>query len=345
MSPMILSILMMSLATGTIITMTSYHWLLAWVGLEINTLSILPIISTSHTPRSTEAATKYFLVQAAASAMILFSSTANAWQTGSWDITNLTTTPSCTTLTFALAMKLGLAPVHFWLPEVLQGTTLASALIITTWQKLAPMALIFLTINNLSTTILITLGMTSAIAGGWGGLNQTQTRKVMAFSSIAHLGWMTAISPIMMNIMIFNLMVYLMMTTALFYTLILSNTKTLQDTTMTWTVSPMMTTMMMILILSLGGLPPLTGFTPKWLILEGLITQNLIFPATILVVASLLSLFFYLRLAYTTALTLSPNTLQTKLKWRFKPTLPSSPLATLFTLSAFLLPMTPIALL
>nr|AAG34980.1 NADH dehydrogenase subunit 2 [Anolis grahami] len=345
MSPSILMTLISSLATGTIITMTSHHWLMAWIGLEMNTLAIIPIISTMHNPRSTEAATKYFLTQAAASATILFASMLNAWQTGTWDIINLTYEPAHILLTMALAMKLGLAPMHFWLPEVLQGSTLTTALIITTWQKLAPMSLIYITLNNLSTTTLILLGLLSSIIGGWGGLNQTQARKIMAFSSIAHLGWMITISSIMPNIMILNLMIYLIMTTALFYFTNLSKSKTIQDTTATWALSPTLTAMMMILLLSLGGLPPLTGFMPKWLILEGLVAQDLAPAATIMAMSALLSLFFYLRLTYTTTLTLSPNTTQTKLKWRFKPNHLTLLMGASSTISIFLLPMTPLMLL
>nr|AAG34987.1 NADH dehydrogenase subunit 2 [Anolis opalinus] len=344
MSPTVLIIIISSLATGTIITMTSHHWLMAWIGLEMNTLAIIPIISTMHNPRSTEAATKYFLTQAAASAMILFSSMINAWQTGTWDITNLSYNPAHTLLTMALAMKLGLAPMHFWLPEVLQGSTLTTALIITTWQKLAPMALIYMTLNNLSTMTLILLGLLSSIIGGWGGLNQTQTRKIMAFSSIAHLGWMITIASIMPNILILNLMIYMIMTTALFSSLILSKSKTIQDTTATWTLSPTLTIMMMTLLLSLGGLPPLTGFMPKWLILEELVTQNLFPTATIMAMSALLSLFFYMRLTYTTTLTLSPNTAQTKFKWRFKPNRTTLFMGASSTVSIFLLPLTPLIL-
>nr|UFA45963.1 NADH dehydrogenase subunit 2 [Anolis valencienni] len=345
MSPPIFVIMLSSLATGTILTMTSYHWLMAWVGLEMNTLAIIPIISTMNNPRATKAATKYFLTQASASAMILFSSMINAWQTGTWDITNLSSEPAHILLTMALAMKLGLVPMHFWLPEVLQGSTMTTALIITTWQKLAPMTLIYLNINNLSTAVLILLGLLSSIIGGWGGLNQTQTRKIMAFSSIAHLGWMITVSSIMTNIMIMNLVIYLIMTTALFCSLILSKSKTIQDTTTAWTLSPTLTAMMMILLLSLGGLPPLTGFMPKWLILEELIIQNLIPTATTLAVSTLLSLFFYLRLTYTTTLTLSPNTIQTEFKWRFKLKSMTFFMAPLSTISILLLPLTPLMLL
>nr|AAV67524.1 NADH dehydrogenase subunit 2 [Anolis porcatus] len=345
MSPTIYMIILSSLATGTIITMTSYHWLMAWVGLELNTLAIIPIISTMHHPRSTEAATKYFLTQAAASALILFSSMTNAWNTGSWDITQTLASPSYILLTMALAMKLGLAPLHFWLPEVIQGSTMTTAFIITTWQKIAPMSLIFLTMNNLSTPVFLLMGLLSSLVGGWGGLNQTQTRKIMAYSSIAHLGWMATISSIMTNILIMNLLIYLIMTTSIFLSLIISKSKTIQNTTSTWTLSPTLTIIMMLSLLSLGGLPPLTGFIPKWLIMEELILQNFNLLIILMATSSLLSLFFYLRLTYTTTLTLSPNTTQTKFKWRFYPNTPTMFIVIPATISIFLLPMTPLILL
>nr|QFR15925.1 NADH dehydrogenase subunit II [Anolis australis] len=345
MSPTTFSIMLSSLSTGTIITMTSYHWLLAWIGLEINTLAIIPIISMQHNPRSTEAATKYFLTQAAASSLILFSSLTNAWQTGTWDITQLSTTQACTLLTMALLMKLGLAPLHFWLPEVTQGSTMFSALVIMTWQKLAPMSLIYLTSNNLSATTLLIMGLFSTIIGGWAGLNQTQTRKIMAYSSIAHLGWMASIASIMTNILIMNLLIYLLLTMAMFFSLIVTKSKTIQDTSTTWTNSPYLVILMMLTLLSLGGLPPLTGFIPKWLILEQLTTQNLIPLAFFMAMAALLSLFFYLRLTYTTTLTISPNTTQTKFKWRFKLNTTTTPMSMTLTTAIFLLPMMPMLLL
>nr|AAV67622.1 NADH dehydrogenase subunit 2 [Anolis allisoni]AAV67625.1 NADH dehydrogenase subunit 2 [Anolis allisoni] len=345
MSPTIHMIILSSLATGTIITMTSYHWLMAWVGLEMNTLAIIPIISTMHHPRSTEAATKYFLTQAAASALILFSSMTNAWNLGSWDITQTLAPPSHILLTMALAMKLGLAPMHFWLPEVIQGSTMTTAFIITTWQKLAPMSLIFLTMNNLSTTIFLLMGLLSSLIGGWGGLNQTQTRKIMAYSSIAHLGWMATISSIMTNILIMNLLIYLIMTTSMFLSLIISKSKTIQNMSSTWTMSPTLTIITMLSLLSLGGLPPLTGFVPKWLIMEELVLQDFNLLATMMAMSSLLSLFFYLRLAYVTTLTLSPNTTHTKFKWRFYPDTSTTPLSIPAAISILLLPLTPLILL
>nr|AFZ93675.1 NADH dehydrogenase subunit 2 [Cryptoblepharus keiensis] len=342
MSPIIFSLMLTNLALGTIITMSSTHWMMAWVGLELNTLSIIPIISKQHHPRSTEATTKYFLTQAAASATLLFASTVNAWHTGTWDILQLTHQPACILLTVALSMKLGLAPLHFWLPEVLQGTSLGTALIITTWQKLAPLALMFLTHNSLSPSILMTMGLLSTLTGGWGGLNQTQTRKIMAFSSIAHLGWMTTVMTLAPSLALLNLTLYLLMTTTAFIMLMQTSSKTIKDLTTASTLTPPTMALMMLLLMSLGGLPPLTGFMPKWLILQELTSHNLPTTATIMAMSALLSLFFYLRLAYSSTLTSFPSTTSTHHKWRLKPKTPTHPMCLMLILSTLLLPLTPI---
>nr|UNY85915.1 NADH dehydrogenase subunit 2 [Emoia atrocostata] len=344
MNPIISFLMLTSLATGTVITMTSTHWLMAWIGLELNTLSIIPIITKHHHPRSTEATTKYFLTQAAASAMLLFSSTTNAWYTGTWDLSQFTSQPACIMLTMALSMKLGLAPLHFWLPEVLQGTSLSTALIITTWQKLAPLTLMFLTHSSLNPSILIFMGLLSTMVGGWGGLNQTQMRKIMAFSSVAHLGWMTAAMALNPNLALLNLLLYLLMTTTTFMMLMQTSSKTIKDLTTASALSPPTLALMMILMMSLGGLPPLTGFMPKWLILQELTHFN--FPTTALVLAmsALLSLFFYLRLSYVSILTAFPPTTTSSHKWRLQPKLLTPPMSLMLLTSTLLLPMSPMLL-
>nr|AEO50769.1 NADH dehydrogenase subunit 2 [Gekko gecko] len=319
MSPLIWSLLITGLSTGTIITMFSYHWLLAWLGLELNTLSILPIISKSHHPRATEAATKYFLIQAMAAALIMFASILNAWQTGHWSITNTTNTATTTMITLALLFKLGVAPMHAWYPEILQGSTLTTAMIMTTWQKLAPMALLYMIHPHLPQHLILVTGLLSTLTGGWSGLNQTQTRKIMAFSSIAHMGWLVITLHLGPTLTTTTLLMYITMTSTMFLMLYTMTMKTLTDVGLAWSQSPPLMTMMMISLMSLGGLPPLAGFMPKWLILNDLCQKNLILLGILLAAASLPSLFFYTRMAYFTVLTIPPNTTNTHFKWRFKP--------------------------
>nr|ADZ14448.1 NADH dehydrogenase subunit 2 [Naultinus stellatus] len=341
MNPIHELLLLLSLITGTLITISSSHWLLAWAGLEMNTLAIIPIISKQHHPRATEAATKYFLVQATASAMILFASSINAWKTGQWDITQLSLPEATILLTLALAMKLGLVPLHFWLPETLQGTTLITATLISTWQKLAPSALLLMTINNLNQQTLMALGLTSALVGGWLGLNQTQTRKIMAFSSIAHMGWMFMALSINPNLTLITLVTYLVLTTAMFTALTTTTSKTLLDLGTTWPQTPTLLSSSMLTLMSLGGLPPLTGFMPKWLILNELMTNKFYLLSTTMALSTLPSLFFYLRMSHMSTLTIPPKMTNSEHKWRFK-THPLPTMTLTITLSITLLPITPL---
>nr|WPT27522.1 NADH dehydrogenase subunit 2 [Onychodactylus zhangyapingi] len=341
MSPYALSIMLSSLSIGTLMTFISYHWFLAWMGLEINTLAIIPLMTKLHHPRATESATKYFLIQASASALILFSSTINAWLTGEWTILNMENPLSLTIITIALAMKLGIAPFHLWMPDVLQGLNLMTGLIMSTWQKMAPMALLILLHQQLNSSLLMIMALLSTIVGGWGGLNQTQLRKIMAYSSIAHIGWMLLVLTFLSHLTAMNFMMYLLMTTSMFIMLINFSALNINKLSTSWIKSPILTSMMMILLMSLGGLPPTSGFIPKWLILQEITKQNYMLMATMMAFMALMSLFFYLRLSYTISLTTSPNMSNSKIIWRLK-NKPTYLLSMLTVLSIMLLPITPL---
>nr|YP_010117754.1 NADH dehydrogenase subunit 2 [Terapon theraps]QPN00048.1 NADH dehydrogenase subunit 2 [Terapon theraps]UNI91578.1 NADH dehydrogenase subunit 2 [Terapon theraps] len=342
MSPYILAVLLFGLGLGTTITFASSHWLLAWMGLEINTLAIIPLMARHHHPRAVEATTKYFLTQATAAAVLLFASTTNAWLTGQWDIHQMTHPLPITLITFALALKIGLAPAHFWLPEVLQGLDLTTGLLLSTWQKLAPFALL-LQISPSNSPLLISLGLASTLIGGWGGLNQTQLRKILAYSSIAHLGWMILVLQFVPSLTLLTLLTYFIMTFSTFLVFKLNNAKTINSLAISWAKTPVLMALTPLILLSLGGLPPLTGFMPKWLILQELTKQGLAPTATIAALSALLSLFFYLRLSYAATLTVSPNNLAGTLTWRLSSTQSTLPLALSATATIALLPLTPAA--
>nr|QWC36972.1 NADH dehydrogenase subunit 2 [Pseudopipra pipra comata]QWC36973.1 NADH dehydrogenase subunit 2 [Pseudopipra pipra comata]QWC36974.1 NADH dehydrogenase subunit 2 [Pseudopipra pipra comata]QWC36975.1 NADH dehydrogenase subunit 2 [Pseudopipra pipra comata] len=343
MNPQAMLISTMSLLLGTSITISSNHWMTAWIGLEINTLAILPLISKTHHPRAIEASTKYFLTQATASTLLLFASMINAWFSGQWDITQLTHPMSCTLSTIAISIKLGLVPFHFWFPEVLQGSTMTTCLLLATIMKFPPITLFYLTSPSLNSTLLTLMAITSAALGGWMGLNQTQTRKVLAFSSIAHLGWMTIILNYDPNLTLITFYLYIMTTSAIFLILNTTNTLKLSTVMTTWTKIPPLTTIFMLTLLSLAGLPPLTGFLPKWLIIQELTKQELTTTATAISLLSLLGLFFYLRLAYCATITLPPNFTNYMKQWQTnKPTNPLT--TTLISLSIMLLPLSPMVL-
>nr|AFP82445.1 NADH dehydrogenase subunit 2 [Sclerurus mexicanus pullus]AFP82446.1 NADH dehydrogenase subunit 2 [Sclerurus mexicanus pullus]AFP82447.1 NADH dehydrogenase subunit 2 [Sclerurus mexicanus pullus]AFP82448.1 NADH dehydrogenase subunit 2 [Sclerurus mexicanus pullus]AFP82449.1 NADH dehydrogenase subunit 2 [Sclerurus mexicanus pullus] len=340
MNPQAKLIFTLSLILGTTITISSNHWAMAWTGLEINTLAILPLIAKSHHPRAIEAATKYFLTQAAASTLLLFSSTTNAWFTGQWDITQLTHPTSCLILTTAISMKLGLVPFHFWFPEVLQGSSMITGLLLATAMKFPPMTLLMLTSSSMNPTLMTIMAISSTALGGWAGLNQTQTRKILAFSSISHLGWMAAIIIYNPKLTLIAFYLYCMMTTAIFLTLKTTKILKLSSMVTAWTKIPPLNGALLLALLSLAGLPPLTGFLPKWLIIHELTKQEMTPTATIISLLSLLGLFFYLRLAYCATITLPPNSTNYMKQWQTKK--PVAILTTIsITLTMLLLPLSP----
>nr|BCB63009.1 NADH dehydrogenase subunit 2 [Misgurnus anguillicaudatus] len=341
MNPYVLVILLSSLGLGTTLTFASSHWLLAWMGLEINTLAIIPLMAQQHHPRAVEATTKYFLTQATAAAMILFAATTNAWIMGEWDISSLSHPLASTLVIAALALKIGLAPVHFWLPEVLQGLDLLTGLILSTWQKLAPFALIIQVAPTIDPYLLSSLGLLSTLVGGWGGLNQTQLRKILAYSSIAHMGWMIIILQFTPQLTLLALGMYIFMTTTAFLSFKMSQATKINTLSSAWAKNPTLMVITTLTLLSLGGLPPLSGFMPKWLILQELTKQELPLTATIMALAALLSLYFYLRLCYAMALTISPTTTNSILPWRTPNTQSTLTLALTSTIALGLLPITP----
>nr|BAJ05697.1 NADH dehydrogenase subunit 2 [Canis lupus] len=341
MKPPILIIIMATIMTGTMIVMLSSHWLLIWIGFEMNMLAIIPILMKKYNPRAMEASTKYFLTQATASMLLMMGVTINLLYSGQWVISKISNPIASIMMTTALTMKLGLSPFHFWVPEVTQGITLMSGMILLTWQKIAPMSILYQISPSINTNLLMLMALTSVLVGGWGGLNQTQLRKIMAYSSIAHMGWMAAIITYNPTMKILNLTLYILMTLSTFMLFMLNSSTTTLSLSHMWNKFPLITSMILILMLSLGGLPPLSGFIPKWMIIQELTKNNMIIIPTLMAIAALLNLYFYLRLTYSTALTMFPSTNNMKMKWQFEYTKKATLLPPLIITSTMLLPLTP----
>ncbi|NP_008635.1 NADH dehydrogenase subunit 2 (mitochondrion) [Sus scrofa] len=341
MNPIIYTTLIMTVMSGTMLVMISSHWLLIWIGFEMNLLAMIPVLMKNFNPRATEAATKYFLTQATASMMLMMAIIINLLYSGQWTITKMFNPVAMTMMTMALAMKLGLSPFHFWVPEVTQGISLQAGLLLLTWQKLAPLSVLCQISQSINPNLMLTMAMLSILIGGWGGLNQTQLRKIMAYSSIAHMGWMTAVLPYNTTMTILNLLIYITMTLAMFMLLIHSSATTTLSLSHTWNKMPVITSLMMVTLLSMGGLPPLSGFMPKWMIIQEMTKNESIIMPTLMAMTALLNLYFYMRLAYSSSLTMFPSTNNMKMKWQFEHTKQMKLLPTMIVLSTLVLPMTP----
>nr|AIG23215.1 NADH dehydrogenase subunit 2 [Marmosa demerarae] len=341
MSPYVLMIITFSLLLGTSTTLLSNHWMATWMGLEINTLAIIPMITYPHHPRNTESAIKYFMTQATASMIMMFSIIINALLTNQWTIMQMNNSWASLVMTLALAMKLGLAPFHFWVPEVIQGIPLLSGMMILTWQKIAPISILYQISPSLNMPLLALLSILSTLLGGWGGLNQTQLRKILAYSSIAHMGWMSIIIIIQPSLTLVNLIIYFFTTITMFLSLNNFSITKINSLSMLWNKSTSMIIIILITLLSLGGLPPLTGFMPKWLILKELVSYNNMFMATFMALTALLNLFFYMRIIYSSSLTMFPSINNSKFHWMFTPTKTMGPIPMMTIISSLLLPLTP----
>nr|QBA55736.1 NADH dehydrogenase subunit 2 [Papio anubis] len=346
MNPLAQLIIYTTVITGTLITMLSSHWFLAWAGLEMNMLAFIPILIKKTNARSTEAATKYFLAQSTASMILMMAIISNNLLSGHWTTTttNYTNQLPPLAMTIALTMKLGMAPFHFWVPEVTQGTPLTSGLLLLTWQKLAPISIMYQIHPSINTHILLILSTLSIAVGSWGGLNQTQLRKILGYSSITHTGWMMMTLTYNPTITTLYLITYITLTTTMFLTLNLNSSTTTLTLSNTWNKSTHLMPLMTSTLLSLGGLPPLTGFLPKWVTIQELTMNNNFIIPTIMITMTLLNLYFYMRLIYTISLTLLPTSNNTKMTWQFENTKPTLLIPVLTTISTLLLPISPLIL-
>nr|QOY44648.1 NADH dehydrogenase subunit 2 [Ellobius lutescens] len=344
MNPIALIVIYFSILAGPMITLMSSSLFLMWVGLEINFLAMIPLMISYPNPRSTEAATKYFLTQATASMLLLLAIIMNFKQLGLWVFQPETNSIIMTTAFISLAIKLGLAPFHSWLPEVTQGVKLKPGLILLTWQKVAPLSILMQYHELINHQVLILSAITSVLIGAWNGLNQTQTRKIMAYSSIAHMGWMIAVLPYNPSLTTLNLLIYIITTIPLFMIFHTHSFTSIASTSLMWNKMPMAIPTFSLILLSMGGLPPLTGFLPKWAIITELLKNNNLILATLMAMTALINLFFYTRLVYATSLTMLPTNNNTKMLAHHNHTKISNILSPLIIISTMILPLSPLLL-
>nr|WEF74896.1 NADH dehydrogenase subunit 2 [Parnassius acco] len=275
---------------STLISISANSWLGCWIGLEINLLSFIPLISNSKNLLSSEAALKYFLTQSIASINFLFSILLKMILLKNFEINNLFSI----LINSSMLMKMGSAPFHFWFPNIIEGLSWLNCFILMTWQKISPMILLSYYMNN---NFLMFIMIFNVIVGTMGGINQTSLRKLMSFSSINNLGWMLAALMMAENLWIFYLMMYSFLISIMCFFFNMLNIYYINQLfIMNMKFSLKMS--LLINFLSLGGLPPFLGFFPKWIIINFLITNKLFIISFIFIMMSLIMLFFYIRIMY-----------------------------------------------
>nr|YP_009677002.1 NADH dehydrogenase subunit 2 [Dorcus hansi]QDH81663.1 NADH dehydrogenase subunit 2 [Dorcus hansi] len=292
-----------SLALGTMVAASSYSWVGMWMGLEINLLSFIPLITTSKNMYSSESALKYFISQALASTILLVSIIILVSQTLIFTEMSFQSELMFDT---SLLLKMGAAPLHFWFPEVMEGLNWLNSMILLTWQKIAPMVL--LSYSSKPLILLIVAIISCMFVSGIMGQNHLSLRKIMAYSSINHIGWMIAATLFFEIIWIIYFTIYSIITLNIIIMFKKLNLFFMKQLMLSMNFQPMLKIFFILNFLSLGGLPPFLGFFPKWLTIQTMINGNFMSLAVIMIVATLATLYFYMRMTFST-LTLSMNSL------------------------------------
>nr|WIM50709.1 NADH dehydrogenase subunit 2 [Conus ventricosus] len=288
---------------GTMLSLSSVHWLGIWAGLEMNLIGFLPMLIYQKKISESESAVKYFIVQALGSSLLIFGSLLGFSTSFSWDVMSegMGGILGLCALVSGLSVKLGVFPFHYWVPSVMAGLSWVSCMLLATWQKLAPLFLL-LSLCQLSEVkellvLFCVMSGGSALVGGMGGLNQTQVRALLAYSSIGHLGWMIFAMLHSEWCMKLYLFIYLGIITSLFVSLWLKDFSAMKDVS-SLKHFKVYHLVIMLLLLSLSGLPPLLGFVSKWLVVLVSSSSPFSFIIFLLILGSLMSLFYYLSLFF-----------------------------------------------
>nr|ASY98093.1 NADH dehydrogenase subunit 2 [Blepharopsis mendica] len=285
-----------TLISGVLISLCANSWLGAWMGLEINLLSFIPLISTHKNMFSTEASLKYFLVQAIASSTLLFIILLKI------NIQEMFYLPKMMNwnnlISIPLLMKIASAPFHWWLPSVMEGLSWMNCFIVLSIQKIAPLMLISYTLFNSYLTQAVI--MSSALVGAVGGLNQISLRKILSFSSINHIGWMLTAMILGPNLWIMYFIIYTINIITIILITATTNISYILQTFNTLNHKKIIKFTLFVSMLSLGGLPPFLGFFPKWIMIQLMAQNMMILTAVIMILSSLLTLYYYMRIMYTT---------------------------------------------
>lgn len=282
------------LIIGSLISLSSNNWLYLWIGIELNLLSFIPLIARNKQYQETQAAVKYFIIQAVGRGLIL---TAAIILINNISIYTFTYIPQIIFI-IRIIIKLGIAPFHQWLPHVISALPWIKCILLATWQKLSPLIIILFIIPKSITNIILICVIIRAIIGGIGGLNQSQLRPLLAYSSIGHIAWIFSISSIQPNTVLLYFFIYVIITIRLIrllYSIYLNQSRT--DANLTF-INNNIRFLIILVLLRLGGLPPILGFIPKWITINTLIFNNIYIVLIPLIMGTLINLFYYLNILF-----------------------------------------------
>ena len=315
-------ILILSSVLGMMIMISSYDLILFYMGLELQSLSLYVLVSFNRdNQRSTEAGLKYFILSALSSGLLLYGCSLIYGFSNSTNFDliaqhlNQVNTGSVFGIVFilvGLAFKVSAVPFHMWAPDVYEGSPTSVTTFFAIVPKVAALTVFirflyvpFINLIDQWQMIIIFISLASMILGAVAAIGQTNIKRLMAYSSIGHMGYAlaglaTGINEGIQSTVIY-LLIYLLMNLGIFSCIFMMKRQNIfyediQDLSGLSKNHPIISFCMLVLLFSLAGIPPLAGFFAKFYIFMAVIKVEMYTLAIIGLMTTVISAFYYLRI-------------------------------------------------
>tara|TARA_B100000900_G_scaffold208826_1_gene177058 strand:- start:2631 stop:4052 length:1422 start_codon:yes stop_codon:yes gene_type:complete len=315
-------ILILSSVLGMMIMISSNDLIVFYMGLELQSLALYVLATFNRDNiKSSEAGLKYFVLSALSSGLLLYGCSLIYGFTGStnFDIIAVELNSNEYALTFGivfilvgLAFKISAVPFHMWAPDVYEGSPTSVTLFFTMVPKIAALSVFirflyvpFLNLIEQWQTILIFLSIASMLFGAIAAIGQTNLKRLVAYSSIGHVGFALAGLATGTNdgiqSSVIYITIYILMNLGLFSCLLMMKRndeyyENIDDLSGLSKNHPLLSLSLLIILFSLAGIPPLAGFFAKFYIFKSVIEQSMYFLAVVGLLSTVVAAFYYLRL-------------------------------------------------
>ena len=315
-------ILILSSVLGMMIMISSNDLIVFYMGLELQSLALYVLATFNRDQiKSSEAGLKYFVLSALSSGLLLYGCSLIYGFTGSTNFNLIANELSSDeyALTFGivfilvgLAFKISAVPFHMWAPDVYEGSPTSVTLFFTMVPKIAALTVFirflyipFINLIDQWQMILIFLSIASMVFGAIAAIGQTNLKRLIAYSSIGHVGYTlaglaTASNDGIQSSVIY-ITIYIIMNLGLFSCLLMMkrNDKYYEDIEDLSGLSknhPLLSLSLLLILFSLAGIPPLAGFFAKFYIFKSVLEQSMYFLAIIGLLSTVVAAFYYLRI-------------------------------------------------
>jgi NADH-quinone oxidoreductase subunit N len=298
--------LLLLAVAGAMIMVSTANWLIVFLGLEVLSVASYALTGLKRNDEaSSEAAAKYFLLGSFAGAFFVFGLAFVFGTSGSLDLSS-GLSPSGTVglglILIALFFKIALAPFHMWAPDVYQGAPTPVTAFLTVVPKAAGLAVLIRVVSPaVFVPVLSVVAVLTMFAGNLAALRQTSLKRMLAYSSVAHSGYLlVAVVAQDAESFAFYLVAYLFMNAGAFGVLAAVTGKGIEHTALDDFAglgrrNPWLAASLAVFLLSLAGFPPTAGFLAKFYVFTGAVREGHIALTVAAVLASLVSVAYYLK--------------------------------------------------